>query len=137
MKFWLTGFLSFAFFIQAYAASWGSFNGHNSNHDAICIIVSSVSENKDNKTIEDLIASVQFPGSRPGTAKWVPDICHRQKDNLSEIWCDGNQDSPVFGVTYRLTETIGGPKTEQSELQYWECAKGCNSKAPQQLLYER
>lgn len=137
MKYCLICFFNLVVFSQVQASGWGSFNGQNSNGDAICLIVKSVAKNKNNKGIEDLIASVQVPGSSLGTAKWSPEVCHRQQNNPSEIWCDGNQYSPLFGVTYRLKKTVGGSKTEESERQYWECSKGCNSKAPQELLYER
>ena len=137
MKFRLTILLGLTVFGQAHASGWGSFNGHNSNLDAICLIVSSTNTNITNKGIEDLIAEVQVLGITLGTAKWLPEVCHRKLNNPSEIWCDGNKSSPMFGVTYRLKKTVGGSKTEYSERQYWECSKGCNSKAPQELLYER
>jgi len=122
---------------QAHASGWGSFNGHNSNLDPICLIVNSTTTNKNNKSIQDLIASVQVPDISSGTAKWLPEVCHRELNNPSRIWCDGNKNSPMFGVTYRLEKTVGGSKTEESERQYWECLKGCNNRAPQKLLYER
>ena len=137
MKCLLIIFLGLTVFGQAHASGWGSFNGNNLNGDAICLIVNSTAPNKNNKDIQDLIASVQVPGISQGTAKWLPEICHRQLNNPSEIWCDGNKNSPMFGVTYRLKKTVGSSKTEESERQYWECSKGCNSNTPQQLLYER
>ena len=90
-------------------------------------------KNKNDKSIENLQASVLAVVGED----WIPEVCHRRYSDPSEIWCDGNPSSPLFGVSYKLKKTIGGAKTEESERQYWECSKGCNDKAPKEFLYER
>jgi hypothetical protein len=133
-KYWLS-LLSMLLCCQANAAKWGSFNGQDANRESVCLIVDSVITSKTGT--EDLIASVQSVNTKSGIATWVPEVCHRQKATPSEIWCDGNRNSPLFGTRYRLGKTTGGTKTEDSESQSWECISGCNSKSPQRLLYER
>jgi hypothetical protein len=113
---------------------WGSFNGNNSHHEAVNLGVSDVLENASDATIEDLHSQVVWLGHDP---ERMSEICHRKNNDPSEIWCDGNRNSPLFGVTYKLQRTVGGSKTEVSQRQRWGCSKGCNKNAPEELLYER
>lgn len=118
------------------APHWGSFGGHDERHHAVAMIVTDVvamSPDQSTETLEVVVLTVNpdLP------ANWQADTCHRTVKEPYLLWCDGNEQSPLFNSRYRLLDFKNSPASEFSQQQRWEKIPDNNPYAPDDLLYER
>jgi hypothetical protein len=132
--------LAIAFSAAAHAEGWGGFSGYNASKQLVTLAPWDSTDSPNNPNIEDIRSWVYVGTAKAQYAVELNDLCHRYKNSTqskADIWCDGNKDSPLHGVTYRWVKTIKGPSNEDySDKQIWECFSGCSPRAPKRMLYE-
>jgi hypothetical protein len=122
------------------AVGWGGFSGLNEHKQLITLSPDHNEPSLKDPKVEDIHSLVYVGDSKSQYKTEIKETCHRQTSstqNRPDIWCDGNSDSPLYGVTYRWKKTIPGPRNEEySDKEIWLCVSGCNPRAPKEMLYE-
>jgi len=131
--------LAIVFSAATHAEGWGGFSGYNASNQLVTLSPSENTDSPSSPNIEDIRSSVYIGTAKAQYATELDDLCHRYKTSTqykADIWCDGNKDSPLHGVTYRWVKTIKGPRNEEyGDKQIWACVSGCGPRAPKRMTY--
>jgi hypothetical protein len=127
--------------VSVHAEGWGRFSGYNASKENITLAPDYSDAKPRNQNVADIHSFVYVDMDHKGAYKFeIKDTCHQYTNSTQDdpdIWCDGNKQSPLYGVTYRWVKTIEGPRNrDYSDKQIWQCISGCNPRAPMRMVYD-